>query len=236
MNQRKIGEIVERHQHWLNEDCKNWAFMRADFQGADLQGVDLRMAPLQGANLQGADLRRAHLQGANLRSANLRGADLRMAHLQGANLRMAHLRGASLQEADLQGADFRMAYLQGADLQNLKIDETTKIFIPLVCPDTGEFIGWKKARKKIICLKIPKEAKRSSATSRKCRCDKAKVISIQNIDGTDSGLTQICSGHDHSFIYEVGKTVKVNDFCEDRWRECAPGIHFFITREEAVNY
>ena len=25
-------------------------------------------------------------------------------------------------------------------------------------------------------------------------------------------------------------------FDTNRWNECAPGIHFFITRQEAVNY
>jgi hypothetical protein len=29
---------------------------------------------------------------------------------------------------------------------------------------------------------------------------------------------------------------KVENFNEDRWNECAAGIHFFITREEAIDY
>lgn len=37
-------------------------------------------------------------------------------------------------------------------------------------------------------------------------------------------------------MYEVGKTVSVDDFDENRWHECSTGIHFFITREEAVRY
>lgn len=28
----------------------------------------------------------------------------------------------------------------------------------------------------------------------------------------------------------------VDNFDENRWNECAAGIHFFITREEAVRY
>ena len=49
-------------------------------------------------------------------------------------------------------------------------------------------------------------------------------------------LDCVASIHDQTFIYKVGKTVSVCDFDENRWNECAPGIHFFITREEAINY
>ena len=44
------------------------------------------------------------------------------------------------------------------------------------------------------------------------------------------------SGYDANFNYKVGETVKVDNFDDDRRNECAPGIHFFITRQEAVNY
>ena len=98
------------------------------------------------------------------------------------------------------------------------------------------FIGFKKASGYIVVLEIPEDAKRLSATGRKCRCDKAKVLEIQNIDGTKVNVTKVKSGYDSGFVYEVGKTVSVDNFCEDRWEECSPGIHFFINRQEAVNY
>ena len=85
-------------------------------------------------------------------------------------------------------------------------------------------------------MQIPKSAKRSSATTRKCRCSKAKVLSITELDGSDSGITEIRSDIDESFIYKVGETVSVSDFDENRWNECSTGIHFFITRDEAVKY
>ena len=85
-------------------------------------------------------------------------------------------------------------------------------------------------------LEICADAKRSSATSRKCRCSKAKVLAITNLDGSESGLSEIESDYDEDFIYCVGETVEVPDFDENRWNECTAGIHFFITREEAVKY
>lgn len=46
----------------------------------------------------------------------------------------------------------------------------------------------------------------------------------------------IASDYDSSFIYKVGTIVSVGNFDMNRWNECAPGIHFFITRDEAVKY
>ena len=209
---KTLAEVIENHKHWQNEDCEGWRNMRADLRGADLSEADLR----------GADLSEADLRGADLREADLRGTDLR-----GADLSEAYLRGADLSEADLRGANLSEAYLRGAE--NVP-------YIPYACPDFGMFIGFKKASGYIVVLEIPEDAKRLSATGRKCRCNKAKVIEIQNIDGTKANVTKVASGYDSNFVYEVGKTVSVDNFCEDRWEECSPGIHFFINRQEAVNY
>ena len=148
----------------------------------------------------------------------------------------ADLRGADLSGADLHNADLRGANLHNADLRSAK----NVPYIPMVCPEEGDFIGWKKAEgnkdKVIVKLRIPSDAKRSSATTRKCRCSKAEVIAIYNLDGTEEGETTCHSDYDNSFIYEVGKTVEVTNFSEDRWSECAKGIHFFINRQEAIDY
>jgi hypothetical protein len=149
-----------------------------------------------------------------------------------ASLVGASLDGASLVGASLDGADLRGASLDGADLRDVK-----NFSFPIACPEEGEFIGFKKARwGYIVKLKITADAKRSSATGRKCRCSKAVVMSITKTDGTDDGTTEVRSAYDQSFVYRVGETVEVSDFCEDRWTECAAGIHFFITRKEAEDY
>ena len=139
---------------------------------------------------------------------------------------------ADLHGADLRGADLSEAYLRGADLREAE----NVPYIPYACPDFGMFIGFKKASGYIVVLEIPEDAKRLSATGRKCRCNKAKVIEIQNIDGTKANVTKVASDYDSDFVYEVGKTVSVDNFCEDRWEECSSGIHFFINRQESVNY
>ena len=104
------------------------------------------------------------------------------------------------------------------------------------CPEEGEFIGYKKADGKIVKLKVTAASQRSSATSRKCRCSEAIVLSITNMDGTDANVKSVSSNWDSDFVYTIGETVRVDNFETNRWIECAAGIHFFITRQEAVNY
>lgn len=142
----------------------------------------------------------------------------------------ADLRDAGLYEADLREADLR-----GADLRGAKASAITAFFA-LQCPETGAYIAYKKASGLIVELEIAKDAKRSSATSRKCRASKAKVLSITTLDGKNAEVSSVKSDYDSSFVYTVGETVEVQNFDENRWNECSSGIHHFITRQEAVDY
>ena len=164
-------------------------------------------------------------------------ADLSYKNLSGLNLRNANLHEAKLSSANLRDADFREANLSNADLSGAYISEDTKIDYPIACPETGSFIGYKKASYGyIVKLQICKNARRSSATTKKCRCSKALVLAIENIDESDSGLQEIESIYDPSFVYRVGEIAEVSDFDENRWNECAPGVHFFMDRQDAVEY
>ena len=108
-------------------------------------------------------------------------------------------------------------------------------FYPLQCPESGEYTAYKKVNGKIVKLIIPADAKRSSATSRKCRASKAIVVEIMDFNGKPCS-NSVASDYDKSFVYAVGETVEVEDFDGDRWKECSTGIHHFITFEEAVRY
>ena len=115
--------------------------------------------------------------------------------------------------------------------------------MPIQCPEEGSFIGFKKAlvlqnnfhTEAIVKLKIPANAKRLSATGRKCRCSEALVAEITSIDGSEN-YERAVSRHDRCFEYKVGEIVSVDDFDDNRWNECSTGIHFFITRQETVEY
>ena len=224
----ELKAIIYKHAKWARGEDGG---KRANLCGANLRDADLRDANLCGANLRDADLRDANLRDADLRDADLRDANLCGADLSGANLHGANLCGANLCSANLCGAD-----LSGAKNTDKTLWNAHTAFYPLQCPETGSFIGYKKAADKIVMLEICADAKRSSATSRKCRCSKAKVLSITNLDGSESGLTEVRSDYSKEFVYCVGEIAEAPDFDENRWNECTAGIHFFITRGEAVEY
>ena len=258
MNSTELKTILDLHEKWLikEPDGKRANLYMADLRFANLSGADLHGADLTGADLTGAKLRFADLSeaclcdailcGANiyrasLIKADLNGADLRLANLNGADLNyacfsFADLSKTNLHRANFVGADLSCADLSEACLYMTNLIDAKNIDFPISCPEKGSFIGFKKANGLIVELEIPSDALRSSATTRKCRCSKAKVISITNLDGSSSDVTSIPSSWDSNFIYKIGDIVEVTDFDTNRWNECAPGIHFFITRQEAVNY
>ena len=237
----ELKQTLSDHVDWLNNNGGE----RADLSYADLRHADLRYANLSYANLRHADLRSADLRSADLSHADLSYADLRHADLSHADLRSADLShadlcSANLRHADLRHADLRSADLSHADLCSAENSDTVRYgavtaFFALQCPEEGSFIGWKKARKKsIVKLRIPAKAKRSSATTRKCRASEAKVLAIFDREGKKIEVTT--SNYDDAFEYKVGEIVSVENFDENRWEECASGIHFFITRKEAEQY
>lgn len=239
----ELTEILKKHEMWINEEVGG---IRADLSWADLHKADLSKANLRWADLRWADLCEtdlceADLCGADLRWGDLSGANLSRATFYKANLQLAYLRWADLRMtnfrlANLSGADFYKADLYKTDLHLADLHGAKNIYFPIACPEKGSFTAFKKARGYIVELEIPADALRSSSTTRKCRCSKAKVISITNLDGTPSDIKSVASRLNSKFIYTIGETVEVPNFDTNRWNECAPGIHFFITRQEAVDF
>lgn len=236
-----IEAILKEHGY----DCLH----DADLRYANLCGADLHGADLHGANLYDADLSDADLRYAYLGCVDLHGADLGHADLRYANLHDADLHGADLSYANLHGADLSYADLSYADLSDVDLRDANHVQLSIaktsILPDEGDIIGWKKAyvdgtmlpKSVIVKLLIPADAQRSNATGRKCRASKARVLDLQDKQGNSLPPdTTAYSGHDTDFTYKKGETIHVEDFDTNRWKECAPGIHFFITRIEAVEY
>jgi Family of unknown function (DUF5758)/Pentapeptide repeats (8 copies) len=173
--------------------------------------------------LEKAVAARANLAGANLADANLARANLAGANLARANLADANLADANLARANLAGAYLARAYLADAKDAGHVIAQTR------ILPE-GDLIGWKKCCDNVIIkLRIPADAKRSHAFGRKCR---AEFVDVLEVIGAVEGVSK----HDNSIKYIAGARVTPDSFNDDWQEECAAGIHFFITREEAEAY
>jgi len=250
----ELKEVLRLHAIWRNDaksgsraelrgaDLSDAELRGADLSGADLSdanliGADLRGAELRDANLIGADLSGAELRGADLSDANLRGADLIGADLSGADLRRANLRRADLRDANLIGAELRDANLIGADLRGANLSGAKNaelaLAIGLHIPPEGPFWAWKKCHSIngniLVKLLIPAEARRSHGSERKCR---AEFVDVLEVIGADEGV----SDRDRNVRYRAGERVVADSWDEDRWETCSHGIHFMLTKEEAMAY
>ena len=213
---------------------------------AILIGANLNYASLRHARLHLADLSYADLTDAELSYARLHRADLSRANLTGADMTGADLYNANLSYALLHDANMSYANMSEADLTDADLTDATHLEPTIartsILPDEGDVIGWKKAaadygKPIIVKLLIPADAQRSNSTGRKCRASKARILDLQDLDGDSLPPdTTARSQHDRRFAYQKGETVHAEDFDTNRWNECAPGIHFFITRREAVEY
>lgn len=84
-------------------------------------------------------------------------------------------------------------------------------------------------------LLIPADARRTSSTMNTCRCDKAKVLKITNPDESVK-FDEAVSFVDGDFVYRTGEMAYAKGFNPDRWRDSTGGIHFFLSKEEALGY
>lgn len=153
----------------------------------------------------------------------------------------------SCSSADFTFSKFTDTIFNNCDTDYMRVDQTNfsenmvNHAVPLDCPETGSFIGWKKVFTNfdfkdgfLVELEIPEDAKRSSALGSKCRCDKAKVLDIINLDTGEKVSEVVSAGY--ACKYAVGEMVYSDSFDENRWNECTHGIHFFMNDSEAFHY
>ncbi len=167
--------------------------------------------------------------------AKFNNVDFKGSSFYNASLFSTDLRGCDLSDSNIDGADLTSSLLIGTNLDGVKYTNKTVNF-QNACPQEGYFYGYKKCfNNRLVKLLIPKDARRSSATTRSCRCDKAKVVAISDLDG--SGFySEAVSYVNANFVYKIGSMVYADSYNEDRWSESSNGIHFWMTKEEALAY
>ncbi len=211
-------------------DLEYLSLENADISGTDFSGLDCQWWDMKNVCLNRCDFEGATIANGKFENCTFVGANFRNAGLQGADLR-----GADLTGIDLRGGNVYSAWLEGAKLEGIIQDESTRYF-RLRCPEKGAFIGYKKCyENRVVMLLIPADAKRVSATNNACRCNKAKVLTITSFDFTES-YDWAVSLVDENFIYRKGEWMYPDRFTEDRWVESTYGIHFWMSRDEAIAY
>lgn len=227
---------VKFNNIWFDEKLLNGSvFTRCELLHCCFDGSDLSSASFAGSRIVDCSFRVAKLTGVEFSSAKVYDSDF-----SGARLRYASCLGTEFEWCNFREADFVNAKLSTAKFDRYcRFSSATTGYWP-VCPSTGSFTAYKKAysvwgESLIVTLLIPASARRSSATTRKCRADKAVVLDIRGLRTNEQHKIAV-SHFDNKFEYKLGETVSVPDFNPDRWEECAEGIHFFITREEAEIY
>lgn len=213
-----------------NTNLHSAHYKEVSFSKATAYGTSFRFAYFADAQLSDSSFSRS-----DFFCAKIRKSDLSRTFFGCSLLNETDFSGSRLYRTNFNGANLAGASLETAEIDQCEYDEATSFFA-LQCPETGSFIGYKKAEDLIVKLLIPARAKRSSGTSRKCRCSEAKVLGIYNQKGKKSSVNIVRSTYDSYFVYKVGEIVRVKNFDANRWNECSTGIHFFLTFEEAKQY
>lgn len=224
------------HAYMPYADLESSNLTRADLNNGVFSGSKFKNSAMCYSDFNDASLIRCDFTYTNLIHATFCDADLYKSDLS--NSKLAHVK---FDWANLKDVNFKGCVTKGMSVESSNIEAAKNTpYIPMACPEEGSFIGYKKANFGDLCcivtLRIPEEAKRSSGFGHKCRCNMAKVINIELIGVKCEKISTAQSIYDPYFIYEVGKIVKVDNFDENRFNECAPGIHFFINKQEAINY
>ncbi|WP_425547706.1 pentapeptide repeat-containing protein [Asaccharospora irregularis] len=225
-----LKEILKQNPNRDLLDLTEVSLEDMDLSGWNLRNIDFSWSTFKNIKFDSADM-----SGSSVNSALFENCSLHNTILKNADLYAANLRYCDLSNANIEGANMNYANLEYANLDKIIYNDDTKFF-KLRCPEKGAFIAWKKCVDfRMVQLLIPEDAKRTSATLHTCRCNKAKVLSIKSIDYKES-YDWARSFVDENFIYRVGEMMEVKDFNEDRWMDSTTGIHFFMTREEAIEY
>ena len=156
----------------------------------------------------------------------------------------------------IMGVSILRAYVYNCEFKYISISECSDVaittynsnirdMIPQLCPEEGSFIGYKDVEiavehgygSAIAVLEIPADADRLTGINKKCRCSKAKVVIIETLDGEILSDTIGTSPTSNTKIkYIPGEMVYADSFDDNILVECSHGIHFFMSKKEAIDY
>lgn len=207
-------------------------FKDLDLSGWDMSNMNLRRATFDNCNLNGTDFSESMMDHVAFYDCDIKNMKLNKCMVRGASFR-----GNDMEGINLSGANIYAAVLEDATNQDKVIIDDDTRWYKMRCPEEGPFIAWKCCTElRVVQMLVPADAKRCMATMETGRVSKVKVLSIKSIDETKS-WDWAQSTVDPDFYYEVGKWLEpANGFQEDRWKDSSAGIHFFLERQQCVDY
>ena len=231
-----ISDAVSRGVDFSYVDFYRKDVSGACFRGANLFSANFREATAMTCNFRETTLNNSNFDKAVASESDFYGSSLRMASFFRTKLDKTNFSFADLSSADLLEADFYKSTLCGAAFGNTR----NMPYIPTWLP-VESFIGWTKVvgedESYIIKLKILNDSQRFRGVGDICRCDKALVLEIQNLEGEKLDIEEI-EYHDRkgTLIFHVWEVTECEEWYPGRWNDCLAGITFFIDRQSAVLY
>ncbi len=205
---------------------------RANFINCCMWDNCYENAVLNASRFIAAELCDGNFRGADLSSCDLRWTDIDYAHFENANLTGADLRWTKNSYwAYFQEADMKETEIEGSPINDEAVEGAKNLFIPMVCPEEGSFIAWKKCRDgKVAKIMVPENALRTGGSRYTCRASEILILDI--FDGKNS-CDEAISIRDKDKIYHKGEHVIDEELFDSSLLHSGTGIHFFITRAEA---
>ena len=140
------------------------------------------------------------------------------ANLAGANLAVANLALANLARANLAGANLARA----KEIASKDLEQFFQI------PQEGELIVWGKKNGILVKMLVPRDSKRTgNLINRKCRAEFIEVLAVEGAE------VVVVKNAYAATEYRAGQVVHAHAWDDNGFIDCAPGIHFFLTRKEA---
>lgn len=205
------------------------------FEGCNLNNAVLAFAVLVRVKFDRCTARHSIFNFSYCQHISFENSDFQKSKFCPAQLFCCLFNNASFNNADFMNTRFFSVHEKQTDFSKAK-----NINLPLKCPEEGSFVGWKKcctADGQVIAkLLIPEDAERISGFSDKCRTSKAKILEFQNEEGMTLDVNKAYSAFNKNVTYIKGEIIHADDFDTCPLNTCTHGIHFFMHRQEAVDY
>ena len=226
---------------------ENCSFKKTKFDHGTMHNVTFEKCDLTNSSLTLTTLVRVRFDGCvaqcsvfNFNYCN--GVSLENSEFQNSKFCSAQVHYFSFNNVNFNNADFlNVKFSSVHELIKTDLSKAKNLNLPLKCPEEGSFIGWKKCFEErhgsvIAKLLIPEDAARISGFTNKCRASKSKVLEFQDEAGMTLDINKARSSFDETTVYIKGKIIHADDFDTCPFNTCTHGIHFFMHRQEAIDY